>query len=159
MTYYKLSLSDNGLDFIKGEEFFVPHSYQDSVLRWTFGYGSTYNAQGDKVGPNEIITEPDALALLKSSVMTRAGAISALIRNPLNQNQQDAILSLVYNIGVGGFTKSTVLKLINQNPMDSGIEQAFWLWNKGTDPKTGAKIVLPGLTARRARESALYFKK
>jgi lysozyme len=76
--------------------------------------------------------------------------IQPLIKTNLNQNQVDAIISLVYNIGAGGFAKSTLLKRINKDPMDStGITEAFLMWKNA-----GGK---PILLKRRKREVALYF--
>lgn len=158
MNYYPLKLSPEGIDLIKSEEFFVDHAYQDSAGVWTIGYGSTMYKDGSKPKKGDTITLAQATDLLLWAVNSKANAISAAIRNPLNPNQADAVISLVYNIGVAGFVKSTVLNLINKNQNDPAIRDAFYMWNKITDPKTGAKKVLPGLMARRVREANLYFK-
>ena len=156
MNYYPLTLSPAGADFIKKEEIFVPHAYQDSVGVWTIGYGSTMYRDGTKPKASDIITQEAATDLLLWAVEQKTKASSHLIRNPLNQNQQDSIISLIYNIGCGGFATSTVLKLINQDPNDPGIQNAFYMWCKGTI--NGKKVVLPGLLARRKREYSVYSK-
>ncbi len=157
MNYYPLQLSAAGLNFIKNEEKFVPHYYLDAVGVPTIGYGSTRYKDGTKPQPGDTITEDAAADLLLWAANTKASAVSHAIRNPLNQNQQDSVISLLYNIGVGNFSSSTVLKLINQNANDPAIAAAFAMWNEGTDPTTKKKIILPGLVARRKREAKIYF--
>jgi len=70
----------------------------------------------------------------------------------VNQNQFDAVLSFVYNLGITNFKKSTLLKRINNNPNDHDIPYQFSRWNKA-----GGKVLL-GLTRRRKEEAELYFK-
>lgn len=150
-----LSISPAGIDLIKKFELFVPHTYVDAVGVLTIGYGSTIYRDGTKPKHGETISEEEAAALLAWGVNIRAKAIQHEILNPLNQNQQDAILSLTYNIGVSGFMKSTVLKLINQNPNEPDIRRGFLMWNKGH--VNGKLVELPGLTSRRNKEANLYF--
>jgi lysozyme len=71
---------------------------------------------------------------------------------PLNDNQFSACVSLAYNIGTGGFKRSSVFKKLNINPQDPTIADSFKLWNKG-----GGKV-LNGLVTRREAEIQLYFK-
>jgi lysozyme len=152
-----LSISPAGIELIKKFEQFVPHTYTDAVGVLTIGYGSTMYRDGTKPKHGETISEPEAADLLAWGVNIRARAIQHEILSLLNQNQQDAVLSLVYNIGVGGFVKSTVLKLINQDPNDAAIRRAFLMWNKGH--VNGKLVELPGLTSRRNKEADLYFKR
>ena len=67
----------------------------------------------------------------------------------LDQNQFDALASLIFNIGGGAFAKSTVLKLLNQEDY-LGAANAFLMWDK-----TGG-TVNKGLANRRAAERALF---
>jgi GH24 family phage-related lysozyme (muramidase) len=67
------------------------------------------------------------------------------------------MVSLCFNIGTGGFDKSSVLRLTNAGDTShEAICQAFGLWVKVTNTRTGAKENPTGLTVRRAREAALY---
>ena len=69
----------------------------------------------------------------------------------LNQNQFDSLLSFIYNVGVGAFTKSTLLKIIKVNPNDAKVREQFMRWvNKGSSFEKG-------LTRRRTAEANLYF--
>jgi lysozyme len=75
---------------------------------------------------------------------------------PLNQNQIDAITSLVFNIGTKAFKNSTLLKLINAGTDKKIIADQFLRWNKGTID--GKLQVIPGLTNRRILEKNLFLK-
>ena len=69
---------------------------------------------------------------------------------PLDQNEFDALVSFVYNLGSGNFISSTLLKLINANASPVEIAQQFIKWNKCNGEP------LDGLTRRREAERDLY---
>lgn len=66
----------------------------------------------------------------------------------LTQNQFDAIVSLIYNIGVGNFRKSNLLK--NLKAGNKVIADNFLSWNKA-----GGKVI-QGLINRRQKEWQLF---
>jgi len=68
-------------------------------------------------------------------------------------NQLGALVSLAYNIGLEALAGSTVLRRHNAGDHEAAA-RAFALWNKAR--VKGQLQVLPGLTARRAAEAALY---
>ena len=72
---------------------------------------------------------------------------------PLSQNAFDACVSLAFNIGTAAFEASTVLRVINGST-EMPLDVAWELWDK--DVQGGAKVVDPGLLARRKLEVALY---
>jgi lysozyme len=149
-----MKISKEGLELIKGFEKFMPKPYIDAVGVPTIGYGNTYYADGQKVTIQDAqITETQATILLET-VFEKDFA--KYIPENVNQNQFDAMSSLVYNIGTGAFFKSTLRKKVKVNPNDASIEQEFWKWNKGR--KNGQLVELRGLTIRRKKESELYFK-
>jgi lysozyme len=76
-------------------------------------------------------------------------AVEKACSNPPNQNEFDSLVLLCFNIGISGFTKSTVLKCHNRGDHQAAA-RAFGLWNKSSG------VVYAGLTRRRAEESALY---
>jgi GH24 family phage-related lysozyme (muramidase) len=78
----------------------------------------------------------------------RDGVLKHVTRTP-TPNQLGAMTSFAYNIGLGGFARSTVLRMHNAGDHQAAA-RAFALWNKAKGK------VLNGLTARRAREAALY---
>ena len=130
-------------------------AYQDSVGIWTIGIGTIQYPNGEKVKKGDVCTDSQAYEYLKYEVDKKVGTINGLLNGvTLNQNQFDAIVSLAYNIGVGGFASSTALKLIRKNTNDPAIKDAWMLWNKGTI--NGKKVEIKGLTNRRKKEYQLY---
>jgi len=119
---------------------------------WTIGFGNTFYEDGTKVKEGDVITQQRADELAKFIVEQFATSIRAMIKQPLNENQFSACVSLAYNIGTGGFKKSSVLRKLNVNPTDPTIADSFRLWNKG------GGVILKGLVRRREAEIALYFK-
>lgn len=147
--------SPSGIAFIKKWEFFVPHFYLDDVGAGLIGYGSTRYQNGNRPKEGDTITEPDAAILLHWTVNIFSKGMTGYILNPLNQNQQDSLISLTYNIGISRFVKSEVLRLLNQNQHDPKIKDAFMTLDKAT--VNGKLVILPGLTKRRAAEAEMYF--
>jgi lysozyme len=127
-------------------------AYKDIVGVWTIGYGNTFYENGNSVKEGDQITLERAEALLAKTVEGFKDRIEPYITSSLNENQWAAILSLAYNIGVGAFKSSTLLKKINIDPNDPGIREQFLRWNRA-----GGKVVL-GLTRRRTKEADLYEK-
>ena len=117
---------------------------------WTIGYGHTKTARQGMV-----ITEAQAEQLLRSDLAWVEDVIDRLIKVPLTQNQHDAVGSLIFNIGEGNFSKSTVLRKLNTGDY-RGAADAFLMWNKQRDRQTGKMNVLRGLTKRRQQERDLF---
>jgi GH24 family phage-related lysozyme (muramidase) len=136
--------------FIAGFEGFVDHVYLDAVGVETVGYGET---RGDVIERyrGAKITQRDALNLLKRRVQEFADGVEAGITNrgALTPQRHAAFTSLAYNIGLGGFAKSTACARFNAGDLD-GACQAIAMWNKG-----GGRV-LEGLARRRAAEMALF---
>ena len=152
-----MRISNVGLALIKQEERFMPRRYLCSAGKPTIGYGHVIQA-GEQRYYTAKLTEAEASALLRADVDKKYGAhVENRVHRDVTQNQFDAMVSLCYNIGTGGFDKSSVLALTNAGTSSpTVIRTAFGLWNKITYPKTKARVFSAGLTARRAREAALY---
>ena len=69
----------------------------------------------------------------------------------LTQEQFDALVSFVFNVGVQAFNVSTLKKKILKNPNDPTIADEFRRW-----VYAGNKM-LPGLVKRREQEIKLYY--
>ena len=97
-----------------------------------------------------VITESQAEQFLKEDLIVFEKAVNTQNLS-INQNQFDALVSFVYNIGIGNFQKSTLLHKARIDPNDNSIMDEFmrWVYSKGR--------VLPGLQRRRLREMKLYF--
>lgn len=153
-----MKISDKGLRLIKQHEGLRLQAYYDQIGKPTIGYGSTFFENGRPVRMGDKITIERAEALLRHTVdKIFSESVNKLVTQPLTQNQFDAIISLVYNIGTAGLAKSGLLKRVNINPNDPLIAGEFAKWRLGTIG--GKKMVLPGLVNRRKQEAELYFSK
>ncbi len=149
-----MNISQNCLDIIKRWEGFRPEAYLDPVGIPTIGYGTIRYPDGRRVKLGERISEAQAEAFLKFETDETVEQLNEILKSvKVNQNQFDALVSLCYNIGLGGFRESTILKELRNDDF-AAAAAAFMRWNKGT--VNGVKKVLPGLTKRRADERALF---
>ena len=130
-------------------------AYIDPVGIPTIGYGSTFNFdENRKVKIGDKITQEKAVEWLRKETANIVPQIKKLVIVPINQNQLDSITSLVYNIGIGNFKSSTLLRLLNAGASKEDVAAQFLRWNKGT--VRGQKVELPGLTRRRKEEKDLF---
>jgi len=143
-----MQINSAGIELIRHYEGFRARAYKCPAGVWTIGYGSTFYANGKKVREGDTITEQDALALLKLVVNDFSAQVKKLLRVELKDNQFSAVVSLAYNIGVGNFKSSTLLKKLNAK--DSSAAEEFTKWVKANGK------VLPGLVARRHAERLLF---
>ena len=142
-----MKTSRKGIDFIKRHEALRLNAYLDAVGVWTIGYGHTKTAKKGMT-----ITEAEAEKLLVDDLKTAEEEINSH-NLPLKQHQFDALVSFVFNVGVGNFRRSTLLKRLKANPNDPDIANQFKRWVYG-----GGKV-LPGLVRRRNEEVKLYFNR
>lgn len=147
-----MKASEKQIEKIKLSEGFKPKMYKDAVGKPTIGYGTLIDTEAEHYLLTAVITKEEADKLLRKDVEKMIDIIAPKIKVALSQNQIDAIISFVYNLGTGNFLSSTLLKKINLNPYDPNIQNEFLRWNKA------GKKVLAGLTKRRKEESELYFK-
>lgn len=116
----------------------------------TIGWGETV---GVKLGMRWSQAEADERFC--KELTEYADAVRAACKVQPNDNQLAAMVSLAYNIGLGGFKKSSVLR--NHNKGDyAAAARSFALWNKAR--VNGVLTEVRGLTLRRARETAMYLK-
>jgi len=152
-----MKISDKGLTLIKKEEAFVPRRYLCAAGKPTIGYGHVILPAEARYNTTTL-TEAEASALLQADVDKQYGAhVAKCLTRVVTQNQFDALVSLCFNIGTAGFSKSSVLRLANAGTTNATtIKTAFGAWNKVTNPQTKQLEPNKGLTLRRAREAALY---
>lgn len=142
--------SQKGIDMIKAFEGFKAEPYKCSAGVWTIGYGTTFYPNGVKVGENcPEITRGQAEQYLKFALCKFEAGVEKKVTSQLSQNQFDAVVSFCYNLGLAAFSKSTLLKLINEGKFLLAAEE-FVKWNKA-----GGKVV-DGLTTRRKKERLLF---
>lgn len=137
------------VDLIKRFEGCRLDAYQDSNDIWTIGYGHTKG-----VHSKMSITQEEAEEFLREDLEEIAPLVVKDVKNMLNNNQYAALLSFVYNVGIGNFQNSTLRKLLDSKDEndESIIVREFMKWDH--DHKGN---VLAGLQARRRAEASLYF--
>lgn len=114
----------------------------------TIGWGET-----DGVQMGDTCTQDQADRWLLEDLQERTRAVQALCTRTPSRNELGALVSLAYNIGTGALAKSTALRQHNAGHHEAAA-RAICLWDKAR--VQGVLTTLPGLTARRAREQALY---
>ena len=139
-----METSQNGLELIKKHEGLKLKAYLCPANVWTIGYGHTRTARQGMV-----ISEQQAEDLLKSDLDISEKVVKH--SGNYNQNQFDALVSFVFNVGSGAFKSSTLLKKIKAGAPESEIRHQFSRWNKANGKE------LAGLTKRRQDEADLYF--
>ena len=144
-----LTISENGLSMIASFESFEPKAYYCPAGVLTIGYGHTgTNAQGQELQESDTVTHEQAMRLLYEDVLWAEDAVNEQRLN-LTQNQFDALVSFVFNVGATAFANSTLLKKLKSCDFDEAADE-FLRWNKA-----GGKV-LRGLTARREAERELF---
>lgn len=118
-------------------------AYPDPATKgppWTVCYGETAGVKrGDRY------TVEQCKAMLVRSLETYALGVESCVKRPMPDTTYIAFVSLAYNIGTGGFCKSSVVRLYNAGDHRGACD--FMLrYNRA------AGIVFPGLTKRRERE-------
>lgn len=144
-----MKLSQRGIDLIKQFEGYSSKAYPDPATGgapWTIGYGTTKG-----VKPGMVITAQQGEKMLRDDVAKFESGVSSLITAPTTQGQFDAMVSLAYNIGLGNFGKSTLLKKHNARCYTCAADQ-FRVWNRANGK------VMNGLTKRRAAERQVYMQ-
>jgi len=120
----------------------------------TIGIGSTHYMDGRPVKYSreapDVITIEEAEDLLKYEVNESCeSTIERLVKVPLQQNQYDALVSIIYNVGASAFGDSTLLRMLNLGDYQGAADQLL-RWNIG-----GGRVLL-GLLRRREDERALF---
>jgi len=141
MTY---QLSPQGLSLTKQCEGLRLTAYQDVAGVWTIGYGHTGNVQ-----PGETITDEQAEALLRADMAEAIAAVNRLVKVPLAQGQFDSLCDFTFNVGIGNFTGSTLLRLLNAGDY-AGASQQFGQWVYAGGEKVS------GLMRRREIEQGMF---
>lgn len=135
---------EKAIDLIKKYEGFSARPYKCPAGVLTIGYGRTIN-----VKPYDITTEEAETIWLDKYVKTIADQILVIVKVELSNNQICALIDFVYNLGIGNFKSSTLLRKINQGDFSAAANE-FLKWNKA------GGIVLKGLENRRIAERMLF---
>lgn len=142
-------VSKAGLALIKSFEGLELKAYPDPGSGgdpWTIGYGAT----GAGIHKGVVWTQAMADNRLADDVSRFADGVAKLIGSaPTTQGQFDAMTSLAFNVGLGNFGSSTLLKKHRAGDY-AGAASEFARWNKASGK------ILAGLTRRREAETKVY---
>ena len=146
-------INQAGIDLIKAFEGLHLDPYLCPAKVPTIGYGTIMYPNGRKVTMQDpSITEAQALEYLEHEINEKAKGVEKVVKVSLNDNEFSALVSFAYNVGVGAFQGSTLLKLLNANADRVAVADQLLRWNKA-DGK-----VLNGLTRRREYERSLFLQ-
>ena len=115
-----------GMQLIRNFEGFVDHVYKDAVGYPTIGIGHLIKA--GEIFPEEI-TEVEAYEILAKDLKEAEDAVNKMVKVTLRQNQFDALVSFVFNLGAGNLAGSTLLKMVNASDFNNAAGQ-FVRWNR-----------------------------
>lgn len=143
-----VEVSDRFAEHIERIEGFRAKAYRDTGGVLTIGYGH-------KVLPSEtylrtvVITREEGERLLRKDVKKAVEAVNDNVRVLLKQEQFDALVSFVFNVGETAFRRSTLLRKLNDNHCCAvPDEMRRWVRDDGW--------VVQGLVNRRNAEIAVY---
>lgn len=139
-----MNISQAGLDLIRKFEGCRLTAYDDSVAVHTIGYGHTFG-----VYKGDTCTQEQAEQWLKEDAHHAENCVNHSVSVDLTQNEYDALVSFVFNLGCGALSGSTLLRKLNAGDFDGASDQ-FKRWDHA-DGK-----VLAGLTVRREAEADLF---
>ncbi len=139
-----MNTSAEGIALIKKFEGCELEAYQCSAGVWTIGYGHTKDVE-----EGDTISKDQAEEMLVEELHEYENYVNEYVNVALSQNQFDALVSWVYNLGSSNLHASTMLKVLNSGDYE-GVPAQIKRWNKA-----GGKV-LQGLIRRREAEALLF---
>ncbi len=120
----------------------------------TIGVGHTKTVTLADVKRGKTITQTEADRLLTLDLAEFEKGVAKLVKVPLSDNQFGALVSFAFNVGLGAFSGSTLLKKINGKAPIIEIGKSWLQWDKAR--VKGVLTPLRGLTIRRQAEFDLF---
>lgn len=166
-----MKTSDKGIHLMHQFEGYRNKPYLCPAHLWTVGYGEVLHQEqirlpvARKEGYAGIIrkefplapehnrtwTRPELEERFKNLLRSFERGVLRLAPNLVGRQELfDACVAISYNIGVGGFQRSTLRQRILRNEPLERVAEGFMMYTKG-----GGKV-LPGLVRRRKAEVALF---
>lgn len=95
------------------------------------------------------LTAQQCWDLLDQDLDFAEASVNSMVTVPLNQNQFDALVSFIFNVGESAFRNSTLLKVLNAGHFDQvPVQLRRWIRDNGK--------VVKGLVNRREKEIVLW---
>ena len=120
-----MNISPAGVAAIRAREGARLHAYLDTKGIPTIGVGHT----GPEVHMGLVWTTAQVDAALQRDLAWAVAAVNADVHVPLTQNQFDALVSLVFNIGAHAFYGSSVRRQLNMHEYTNAA-QDFMMWDR-----------------------------
>ena len=154
-----MKISEKGLRLLSEWEGLSSNAYLDSGGALTIGVGhlitraermsGKIRIDGDDVLYRNGLTDKQCAVLLMQDLYFTESALNSWRCVELSQNQFDALVSFIFNVGTTAFASSTLLKLLNQGHYDQVPAQLRrWVHDNGR--------VVQGLVNRREKEIKLW---
>jgi lysozyme len=151
MAIAALSLSAAGLVSLAIQE-----GYTDRAIipvlgdKPTLGFGMTERPDGSPVQMGDRTNPVEALQRTLAWVQRGEAQFKRCVTAPLHQAEYDLYLDHMYNIGVGAFCSSTMVKRLNAGDYVGACNQ-FPQWKRAgkTDCSVPGNRICPGLWTRR----------
>lgn len=151
-------LSPAGLRFLEAHEGYRAQLYDAGDGCTTIGYGHCVHRGKPGTNPaaeapfrGGLARAPAAILLAKDAARFEA-AVRTWVTRPLQQHEFDALVAFAFNVGVGAFSTSTLVRRVNTNATPDAIVSAFLMWVKA------AGKIMPGLRKRRSDEAILFLE-
>lgn len=141
-------ITRGGVRLVARFEGFRSCPYRDPVGVWTIGYGETLH-----VGPSTAcISQRRARRQLRRRLERDFGnEVRRLVTVDLSQRQYEALTSFAYNVGIGAFQASTLLRVLNAGDRAQAANELL-RWTRG------GGVVLLGLVRRRRAERRRFLR-
>lgn len=159
----RMFLGEAGIEHLKKFEGERSRAYKCQAGHLTIGVGhkltnlelktGLITIQGETFGWKKGLTSYQISALLDQDADHAEKVVNQNVKPDLTQNQFDALVSFVFNVGAVAFMKSTLLKKINAKAFHE-VPKQLKLWKYVT--VNGKKVVSTGLARRRDAEAALW---
>jgi GH24 family phage-related lysozyme (muramidase) len=153
---YPTKASEEIKNFIKKEESLKLKAYTLGDGKITIGWGHAEDIKDSKLKKGDEITKEQASQYFEQDIKEAEDGLNRIfkawsevgINVEINQDMYDAMVSMVFNMGIGNFRMSEFIQLVKSNQMESAAEKILTTNTKGFN----------GLKKRRKSESN-YFKR
>jgi lysozyme len=156
-----MKISTAGVDLIKHFEGIRLKPYRCPAQLWTVGVGhvlypdqAKLSAEGKRHYPlkpehNRSFTQKEVDELLRNDLCLFEAGVERLCGRSLSQCQFDALVSFVFNLGLGTLQRSTLKSKLTRGDIKGAADQFLKF------SMAGGKI-LPGLQRRRIAERTMF---
>jgi len=156
MAQHEATYLDRAAVFIGRWEGCLLEAYLDTIASppvWTIGFGWTgkikKNGRWRSIRAGDRFTQKEADAYLSREIRKFAHEVNKLIKVPVSRRMRMMLISLAYNIGLGAFASSTLLRKLNRREY-WGAAQEFPKWS------FAGGVQIEGLLNRRRDEQRVF---